>query len=110
MDSKNGWILPDGEYIECGHGGHIRCAEEKMGMKEEELEKIAVKVTVMESIEDDPIFLTERKRMTQEQLRTIEKYCVHFRYRPPLEYFYQQDLDDLEKMITEDILSILARK
>ena len=119
MKSENGWIMPDGRYVECRFNDHIRCAEEDLGMKEEKLEKIAVKVSCMprsvqimvfEEAEYRPHFLSERKIMTKRQLRTIEEYCVCFGYRPPTDYFLQLELYDMSDMSTEDILSILKNK
>lgn len=109
MNSKNGWILPDGRYVECEHEHHALCAKEEFGMNEEELEKTAVKVTNPSSIDTGPDFLTLRREMTQEQLRTIEKYCLHFRCRPPMKYFYQQDLMDMARMSTADILTVMEQ-
>ncbi len=117
--SENGWILPDGKYINCEHEGHIRCAKEELGMEESQLEKIAVKVsclpvsiqvTIFGKDEYRPNFLTERRRMTKRQLETIEKYCVEFGYRPPTDYFIQQDLYDMANMSLDDILFILSKK
>ncbi|MDD4761919.1 MAG: hypothetical protein PHZ25_02770 [Candidatus Pacebacteria bacterium] len=110
---ENGWILPNGEFVNCSNTQHIYCAENKLGKSEEELEKTAVKVScapVFMRLEYDdyrPVFLTQRERMTEAQLKTIEKYCVKYGCRPPLDYFIQQDLHDMAKMSTEDILSIL---
>lgn len=115
---ENGWILPDGRFINCHYEDHIRCAEEVLGTTEKELEKTAVKVSCMPAsvrlttfgkMEYRPNFLTERKRMTKAQLKTIEKYCVKHGLRPPLDYFTQQDLDDMVGMETEQILAILAK-
>ena len=118
---ENGWILPDGQFINCHYREHIRCAKEKFGMEEKEMEKTAVKVSclpallriemIMESTKKEyhPPFITERKRMTKAQLVTIEKYCVKHGFRPPSDYFLQQDLLDMAAMRTEDILAILAK-
>lgn len=119
MNSENGWILPNGEYVECVFNGHIRCAEELLGMPEKELEKVAVKVSclplsyqikVFGSDEYRPHFITRRDRMTKKQLATIEQYCLHFRYRPPQDFLFQKGWHDLENMVTNDILSILEKK
>jgi len=118
MESENGWILPDGRYIDCKWEGHIKCAREKFGMKEGELEKTAVKVSCMPAMtraqiflceEYRPNFLTVRERMTKAQLETIRKYCLHFRFRPPLDYLIQNNLEELYELNTEEILCILAR-
>ncbi len=85
MESENGWILPDGRYIDCEWEGHIKCAKEKFGMRERELEKTAVKVSCMPAMtraliflgkEYRPNFLTTRERMTRAQLETIQKYIA----------------------------------
>lgn len=116
MESENGWIMPDGKFIECAFNGHIRCAEDRIGIKEQELEKIAIKVQCMPSIyrsqlkNYQPHFFTEREKMTEEQLETIEKYCIHFGCRPPLDYFFQKNLHDMLKMNTETMLMILGKK
>ena len=115
MKSLNGWILPSGKYVECSFREHVRCAEEKLGMKEQELKKIAIKVSCLPATirprgEYCPNFFTERQRMTKRQLETIEKYCVKFGYRPPLDYFFQKDLHNMIDMKTEDILLILGKK
>ncbi|MDD3487676.1 MAG: hypothetical protein PHF35_04885 [Candidatus Moranbacteria bacterium] len=118
MESENGWILPNGRYIECRYNEHIECAEEELGTTEKELEKTAVKVSCMPMSvwygifpgqEYKPNFLTRRKKMTKAQLATIEKYCLRFRYRPPLDYFLQKDLIELAEMSTKDILFILKQ-
>jgi len=118
MESENGWILPDGKYVECAFNKHIHCAEVELGMKEEELEKIAVKVSCLPASirmitgsrhEYHPNFLTERKKMTKKQLATIEQYCIKFRYRPPLDFFFQNGWHDLADLKTTDILSILEK-
>lgn len=115
---ENGWILPDGKFINCKPIEHIRCAEEILGTTEKELEKTAIKVSCKPSAtrlkefgtnEYCPNFLTERRRMTHAQLATIEKYCVKHGLRPPEEYFIQQELYEMAKMRTEDILTILAK-
>jgi hypothetical protein len=101
---ENGWILPDGQFINCGYLMHIRCAEDKFGKTEEELEKTAVKVACLPASlriermresgkkEYHPHFLTQRNRMTKAQLKTIERYCVKHGFRPPSDYFIQQGL------------------
>lgn len=117
--SENGWILPDGKFIECNYKQHIACARKKLGMEEEDLEKIAVKISCMPvprqvvffgKKEYHPLFATMRREMTKQQLRTIEEYCVTFGYRPPPDYFLQQGLLSMSEMSTEDILSILEKK
>lgn len=118
MKSENGWILPDGRYIDCEWEGHIKCAKEKFGMRERELEKTAVKVSCMPAMtrtliflgeEYRPNFLTTRERMTKAQLETIQKYCLRFRFRPPLDYFIQNNLEELDELSTEQVLCILAK-
>ena len=118
MKSENGWILPDGRYVECAFHGHIKCAEDKLGMNEAELEKIAIKVccspnwleyVVVDGFDYSPEFHTEREVMTKKQLKAIEEYCLHFRFRSPLDYFFQQDLHHMTKLSTKEILAILEK-
>lgn len=115
---ENGWILPDGKFINCKPLEHRRCAEKVLQTTDKELEKTAVKVSCKPSAirlkglgnkEYCPNFLTERRSMTSAQLATIEKYCVKHRLRPPDEYFIQQELREMVKMKTEDILAILEK-
>ena len=115
MESENGWILPDGKYIECAFNKHIHCAETKLKMKEEELEKIAVKVSHRPASTHSFVlskpgfhhFLTKRKKMTREQLATIRQYCIKFRCHPPLDFFFQSGLHDFVDLDTEYVLSVL---
>lgn len=122
MERENGWILPDGKYLECAYNEHANCAKVELNMDEEDLEKIAVKVSCMPPsiriktlgldrgmINYIPHFNTARDEMTNEQLNTIEKYCLKFHYRPPSDYFIQKDLIDMCEMSTLDILNILAK-
>jgi hypothetical protein len=119
MESENGWIMPDGKYIECHFNDHIRCAEEDLGTKEEALEKTAVKVSclprplqvvIVGNREYCPHFLTARMTMTKQQLKTIEEYCVCFKYRPPIDFFLQLELREMIDLSTTNILSILESK
>ncbi|KKR12433.1 MAG: hypothetical protein UT42_C0055G0002 [Candidatus Falkowbacteria bacterium GW2011_GWA2_39_24] len=122
MESRNGWIMPGGEYIDCAYGQHEECAWERLHKSEETLSKTAIKVHMSEDTQLDfllfmktgkrqqPLFLTTRREYTNEQLNTVEKYCLHFGLHPPTEYFYQKDLLDLSSMPTEDVLVILREK
>lgn len=118
INSENGWILPDGDFVGCAHQEHIRCAEEILRIKETELEKIAIKVSSGEKdIEwfsrngtfSSVRFLSMRTFMTDEQLSTIEKYCLRFRCRPPVDYFLQHEWYEMMDWSTEDIISLLEK-
>lgn len=96
----------------------LNAPEKNSDYKERELEKTAVKVSCMPPItraliflgnEYRPNFLTERKRMTKAQLATIQKYCLRFRLRPPLDFFLQKNLEEIAEMSTKDILFILRK-
>jgi hypothetical protein len=86
MESPNGWILPGGEYVECGFCGHLQCAIDVFKQRGENLELIAVKVSMSESY-GIVRFLTERRDLTQEQKMRIEEYCEIFDYELPPIYF-----------------------
>lgn len=102
--SRNGWILPSGEYIECLIRGHERYAS-KMGTSEREIEKIAVKISwipeedfiefLKEGIRNEnPVFIFPLKsRITDQQLETIEEYCIVFNCFPPDDYFIEKNFE-----------------
>lgn len=122
MNSDNGWIMPDGRYIECKFEGHIKCAKEQLGLEERELEKTAIKVSCLpshirchfysgkEGDEYKPNFKTLRDKWTKAQIKTIKRWCLRFGFKPPLDYFLQTDLDDLYDLSTKQILSILSKE
>lgn len=117
INSENGWILPDGDFVGCAPQEHARCAEEKLGIKEVKLEMVAIKVSSgKKDIEwfsrngtfSYVSFLTMRLFMTEMQLSTIEDYCILFKCRPPVDYFLQHDWYEMMSWSTEDILSLLS--
>lgn len=117
INSANGWILPNGDFVGCAPQGHTRCAEEKLGMKEAELEIIAIKVSSeRKDIEwfsrngtfSYVSFLSMRPFITEMQLSTIEDYCILFKCRPPVFYFLQHEWYEMMSWNTEDILSLLS--
>jgi hypothetical protein len=93
VESDNGWIMPDGTYVECKNFYHSTCAEEVIGIPEKELEKIAIKIT---SNLIGTHFLTERVRPTKAQMKTVRNYCISFREIPPIWYFEELGFDKQE--------------
>ena len=103
---KLGWIIPDGKFIECGHSHHATTAEYVVGMKERELEKIAVKVLYDQNV-DKVLFKTLRRKLTDDQLKTIRKYCLDQEVMPPHKYFVQKNLEDLEGLPLNQVLQFI---
>jgi hypothetical protein len=91
MESPNGWILPGGEYVECGFCAHLQCAIDVFKQRGENLEQIAVKVSMSENY-GVVCFSTESRGLTQEQKRRIEEYCEVFDCKLPPIYFTLEGL------------------
>ena len=98
--------MSDGKFVECGYRHHAMTAELVVGMKEKELEKIAVKVLYDQDI-DKVLFKTLRKRLTDDQLKTIRKYCLDQGVMPPHQFFVQKNLEDLEGLPLNQVLQFI---
>lgn len=99
FESTNGWVLPNGDFMECEFQGHNSLAN-KMGTTERELEKTAMKISQYgrdltkssRGLRGRPNFISPREsNLTKEQLDTLEEYCFFYEIFPPSEYFSGQE-------------------
>ncbi|MDZ4817281.1 MAG: hypothetical protein SGI71_13610 [Verrucomicrobiota bacterium] len=83
----NGWLSPEGKFIECDGHGHIKAAFEKIGSPEETLEKRGW------------IKLSYRQwygiKVNQRQLDFIFDWCHHNKLEIP--EWVQQDAELLKE-------------
>lgn len=79
----------------------------KFGMREKDLEKIAIKISYPEGegaerarkkiYRGSPYFgtrtvVTSRRGISKAQIKTIEEYCLFFDYFPPDDYFLDKEI------------------
>lgn len=80
MNSDNGWILPDGTYLECTYREHAI-------LKNDPSKKTAIQVVWIPPLpylqfkgaREPNFYIDKSLQPTSAQITTIRKYCNHFK-------------------------------